>query len=292
MRNRSIHASSVVVIAFAGLAISAASAGVITQDQLPYTFADGYKLLSTVGAKTAIEFDLFHPVKNMGPQFKPIGSMKAEHQLYKGTHGAIADGPMSGTGGAWADYVKSLPNFVQLSPNWSFAFIQAVSAETNPGVQPWKAGPGEWFIDTGNVTNDPRYGQFNADTQEFDDYPDRPLNVNEVWKAEMSLALVNLTDQKVEFIGSFIWGFRINAGQVTVDGTLYGAPAAWGPVTDNLKNAFKKDWKDGNIDIPDFHTWTIVDVINGGPQGLVYIPAPGTIALLAGVLFAARRRRP
>lgn len=273
-------------LAVVGLLVfcGAANAGVLGAADMPYDFGDGYKLQSLVGGKSSQTWDVNANVKDNG--VKKVGTIDFEYQLYKGTHGAVGGASDSGTAGCWANFNVNLPNNVQLANGWKFTYFQIVRASTNAGVQPWNAQAGDWFMDTGSSTTDPRYGGLDAATQSFSDYPDRPLNADEYWNAEVALGLVNMTAKKAELIGSAYWGFRIDKAAGTVKnnpGDVFASPAFWGGATQTMKDTFLKDWPG----VADFSNWTLVS----DGQGLVMVPAPATLAAVAGILFGASRRR-
>ena len=141
-------------------------------------------------------------------------------------------------------------------------------------VIPPNERPGDWFVDIGGVFQaDPSYTRV---MRNFNDYPNRPLNTDEKWDAELALALVNVVQKEVSLIGSLLWGFEIKNGDVLA-GT--GSPNAFGAASNNFSDTFLKDWPDRN----DYSDWTII--------GSALVPAPGALALLAMGAVAMVRRR-
>ncbi|MBX3365335.1 MAG: hypothetical protein KF866_11300 [Phycisphaeraceae bacterium] len=260
------------LVAFAASIATADLVGV------PHRFDDGYWLTETVGNQVNRNYGAISaPVENLNG-LRQIGSLTSQYQLYRGNHTGANNPPVTGTGGFFADFNVSLPANVGIKNNFAFAWVQIVSAANNAGVNAFGAGAGQWFVDIGNAFNaNPAYTN---NVRNFNDYPDRPLNQNETWSAELALALVNTAGKEIAFIGALSWGFGINNGDVVAGP---GAPAAFNGVSDNFRTTFLRDWPSR----PDYSDWTIV------ATGLHrVVPGPTATALmLMGIVAYPRRRR-
>jgi len=165
-------------------------------------------------------------------------------------------------------------------PGWQLGWVQLVTA-TISGRNVWGAANGTWFPDTANKT-DPDYPYQTlpggitlpaegAPTVAFQDFPNRYPGVAkpQTWLAELGLVCKNLTTDQMDVIGTFDWGFGINAaGAFTPT-----APFGWGPATNNYISVLSTD----------FPGWTI-------ERGCCCTPEPSTLivwSVLGGCGIAA-----
>lgn len=243
---------------------------------VPYRFTDGYRLIQKQGDQDNQDYGRVAAVVDGIDGTRNIGTLKSQYQLYLGNHAGNDDPATSGTAGFFADFKVSLPANVAKKDGFSFAWVQIVSAMTDAGQNAFGAGAGEWFVDIGGTYRaNPAY---TTSMRNFNDYPDRRLLNDEVWSAELVLALINPADKEIATVGSLNWGFSI------WDSILEGSmPTSFDAVSSTFTSAFRHDWPS----VSDYSDWTFV------ASGLEkVVPGSGVASLmLVGLVAHTRRRR-
>lgn len=225
-----------------------------------------------------------------------LGELRFSYANWSGRTDGMPGAPNTG-GGALAGgfYPKMNPNVVPKLDQGKLAWIQVVQADLS-GVNVWRAPDGTPFPDTTNTLS-PKYPHQNlpgglnpapapGPEAAFQDFPNRfPTGANQHWHAELGLALMDNITREARIIGTFSWGFRIDAAGVV----RRQWPANWGTPSaaymQTLQDAFSGPNGRG---LNGVHG-TLWDINQRPAYNL--IPTPATAALFSAAGLVAWRRR-
>src|SRR5262249_55470372 len=142
-----------------------------------------------------------------------------EYNTYAGT--TRTNNPVFIGGAVLSGGFFAAPN-VQLMPGFQMTWIQTVQA-TVPGRNVWGAGANTTFPDSPDPADPsyPRAGEFilrtgqtlNQPSVAFQDPVPRFAMANSVssWQAELGLVCENTTTHVADIVGTFTWGFILQA---------------------------------------------------------------------------------
>lgn len=227
-----------------------------------------------------------------------IGEIRFSYANWSGrTDGGRVGAPDTG-GAALAGgfYANLNPNVVPKMENGKLAWIQVVQPDIAGTGNVWRAPNGSAYPDTTNTLS-PKYPHQSlpgglapapapAPDAAFQDFPNRfPTGMNQFWRAELGLALMDNLNREARIIGTFAWGFQIDAA-----GRLHRMwPGNWGAPSQaymrTLEDAFSGPTSRGLNGVQG----TAWDINQRPAYNL--IPTPATAGLLAMAGLAAYRRR-
>ena len=255
MMGRKRRFISPVFLALIGLVVDRAFASEFLPD-VPVNL--GYATVTSYTSEQ--EYD--SPGVVMGPN--NVGAIGSLDFSYATWTGSIATGGAALAGG----FYETTNSEFTLQPGWNFDWVQVVTA-TVPGSNAWSAKPDQPFLDTLD-TSSPNYPPAlqslpisnpsdGYPTLSFQDFPNRyPFSQGtpETWSAELGLVLENPSTDQMDVLGTFDWGFGIDAeGNFTaVTPTAFGAPRA--DYITTLEEDFP-NWKIEGQSVPEPSTFVL-----------------------------------